>query len=399
MKSDGAGGTRSDAPGLYIHVPFCTSVCPYCDFAVTIAGAERRASFVDALLLEATRSEWDGGVFDTVYLGGGTPSSLDGAQLERILGGVRRMLPVRPDARVTLEANPEDVTVDHVATWSSVGVTGVSLGVQSFHDDELLFLGRRHGAREATRALEILVASRLDWVSADLIFGLPGQDSARWVRTLDVGLASGVDHLSCYQLTIHEGTVFGRRAARGVLREAGDEAQGELFGLAHDRLEAAGWDHYEVSNWATSPTARSRHNLKYWRHAPYLGLGPSAHSFDGDRRRWWNLRSVRRWQNAALEGRSPVDGRERLSDDELLLEAVLLGLRTSHGVDLTALGRRFGRDLVARNRALLDGLQADGTVTEEGGLVRPTARGMVVAEAIVRSLDLDADGTDAAPAS
>jgi len=366
---------------------------------VTIAGAERRGAFVDALLLEASRAEWDRGVFDTVYLGGGTPSSLDAVQLDRILGGIRRVLPVGSDTRVTLEANPEDVTVDHVAAWSSAGITAVSLGVQSFHDDELRFLGRRHGARAAIGALEILVDSGLDWVSADLIFGLPGQNVERWRHSLDVALASGVDHLSCYQLTVHDKTVFGRRAALGRLQEAPDEAQGELFDLAHDRLEAAGWDHYEVSNWAVSQAARSRHNQKYWRHVPYLGLGPSAHSFDGDRRRWWNIRSVRRWQKALLDRRSPVDGSERLTDDELLLETVLLGLRTSDGVDLAALGRRFGCDLVTRNRTLLDRLRTDGLVSEGGGRMRPTARGMALAEAIVRSLDLGLEGTEWPPAS
>lgn len=391
--------TRDLAPGLYVHVPFCTSVCPYCDFAVTIAGPERRASYVEALQLEVGRAEWTAGAFDTVYLGGGTPSSLEAAQLEAILRVLRRELPVRDDARVTLEANPEDVTEDHVAAWRSIGASAISVGVQSFHDDELEFLGRRHKGRNARRALDLLVGSSFDWVSADLIFGLPGQTEDRWNRSLDVALASGVDHLSCYQLTIHDGTVFGRRAARGRLQEAPDEAQAELFDLAHRRLEAAGWDHYEVSNWAASPDARSRHNLKYWRHVPYLGLGPSAHSFNGHRRRWWNIRSVRRWQNALLDGRFPVDGSELLTDDDLLLEAVLLGLRTSDGVDLAALRRRFRCDLVARNRGLLDRLHAGGLVVEDRGRVRPTARGMAVAEAIVRSLDLGLAGTEGAPTS
>ena len=395
----GDTGASLDAPGLYVHVPFCTSVCPYCDFAVTIAGERRRSSFVEALVLEAERSRWSGGAFDTVYLGGGTPSSMEVAQIEYTVGELRRLLPVRPDARVTLEANPEDVTVERVVAWRSAGVTAVSLGVQSFHDDELGFLGRRHGAREARRSLEVLADSGLDWVSADLIFGLPGQGADRWGRSLDAAVASGVDHLSCYQLTIHEGTVFGRRAAAGRLQEASDDVQGELFDLAHHRLEAAGWDHYEVSNWAASSAARSRHNLKYWRHVPYLGLGPSAHSFDGERRRWWNLRAVRRWQRKLLEDESPIEAWEDLTDSELLLETVLLGLRTSDGVDLEAVRRRFGCDVLARNRALFDRSFAEGLVVETAGRVRPTARGMAVAEAIVRSLDLGLDGTEAAPAS
>jgi oxygen-independent coproporphyrinogen-3 oxidase len=374
-------------------------VCPYCDFAVTIAGPARRASFVDALLHEAGRVDWTAGSFDTVYLGGGTPSSLELAQLERIVGGVRRVLPVRADARITLEANPEDVTAERLAAWREAGVTAVSLGVQSFRDAELAFLGRRHEARDARRALAQLVDSDFEWVSADLIFGLPGQTAGQWRDGLDVAIASGVDHLSCYQLTIHEGTVFGRRAARGRLREAPDDAQSELFGVADRRLEEAGWDHYEVSNWAVSPGARSRHNRKYWRHVPYLGLGPSAHSFDGDRRRWWNIRSVRRWQNALVEGRSTIDGSETLTDDELLLETVLLALRTSDGIDLEVVRRRFGFNLMSSNRRLLDRLRADAMVVCEGDRVRPTARGMAVADAIVRSLDLRLDRTKAEPSS
>ncbi len=374
------------AAGLYIHVPFCTSVCPYCDFAVTMAGAERRASYLDALGLEIKRAGELGWRFDTVYLGGGTPSSLHPGQLGALAAAVRERLDLAADATWHLEINPEDVTAHSAGRWRDLGFHFASLGVQSFDDGALAFLGRPHTAEQGRRAAERLLASGFGTVSVDLIFGLPDQTVAGWRRQLETALELGVQHLSCYQLTVHEGTVFGRRRERGELAELGLDAQADLYLLIHEVLGAAGWCGYEVSNFAARPEHRSRHNCKYWNHTPYLGLGPSAHSFDGGRRRWWNRPKVRLWQAALVSGGSPVAGGETLTDAELVEEAVMLGLRTADGLDLDALRRRSPDEAAAIDGAAAKRLVASGHLHRDGSRLAPTPSGMAVAEALATTV-------------
>ncbi|MCU0303415.1 MAG: radical SAM family heme chaperone HemW [Thermoanaerobaculales bacterium] len=373
------------AAGLYLHVPFCTSVCPYCDFAVTIAGPQRRASYLDAFDLEIGRATARGLRFDTVYLGGGTPSSLGPGPLGRIVGRVRERLDVASGAVWHLEVNPEDVSPVAAESWRDLGFDFASLGVQSFDDAELAFLGRRHGADGARRAARTLLDAGFPTVSLDLIFGLPGQTRDRWRRQLETALELGAQHLSCYQLTVHDGTVFGRRHRRGELDELAEDEQAELYLLAHEILGAAGWESYEVSSFAAAPHHRSRHNQKYWDHTPYLGLGPSAHSFDG-RTRWWNRRKLRLWAAALEAGESPVEGEERLDDEALFAEAVMLGLRTAAGIDLGRLRDRFGAAVAVVDEPAVDRLVAGGWLVRDGDRLRPTPPGMAVADAVVRAV-------------
>jgi len=373
--------------GLYIHVPFCASVCPYCDFAVTLAGEERRRAYVAGIEREAAMAAADGLSFDTIYLGGGTPSALAADQLAEVLAAVKAGLRVEAGAWTFLEVNPEDVSSASVRAWRQLGVRAVSLGVQALDGEALAFLGRRHTADGARRALDRLRAGGFTTVSIDLIYGLPGQTVASWSRQLEEAAARAVDHISCYQLTIHRGTVFGRRHARGELEAAPEPAQAELFLLTHRRLAELGYQGYEVSNFAAAPGHRSRHNIKYWRHLPYLGLGPAAHSFVG-RRRFWNHRKLRIWQRAVDAGRRPVEGVEELADADLALEAVMLGLRTSDGVDLEALRSRYGIDLVALNRRSIERLCDSGHLVLEADRLRPTVSGMAIADTLARSLEL-----------
>ncbi len=376
------------AAGLYIHVPFCTSVCPYCDFAVVIAGEPRREEYVRAVVAEAqlASTTWTAS-FDTVYLGGGTPSALDHARLARLLDGVRGALPVADAAWLTLEANPEDVTTAAVAAWQAMGFRTVSLGVQSLGDDGLARLGRRHTAAAARRAVERLLDAGFHTVSADLIFGWQGQTRDSWRRELEAVAGLGVQHVSCYQLTVHEGTRFGRRAAAGERLAVGEGLQATLFAETHATLARLGLEAYEVSNFARGPEHRSRHNSKYWDHTPYLGLGPSAHSFDG-RRRWWNRRKLRLWAADLAAGRLPLEGDEVLCAEELALEEVMLGMRTTAGIDLAAVGVRVGADLVALNAARLAAWEAAGLVALDGARVAPTTRGLAVSEALARDFEL-----------
>ena len=375
-----------EGAGLYVHIPFCSAICPYCDFAVRVGAPPRREAFVRDLLREmALWREWRV-PFDTVYFGGGTPSILDAGQIVLLLDAVRTHLPVQDDARIFFEANPEDVTHETVSAWRRLGVHTLSLGVQSFDDRELRFLGRRHDASHAQTAVRECIAAGFDTVSLDLIFGLPGQSADTLRASLDTAASLGPGHISCYQLTVHEGTAFGRRRARGRLVEMPEDEQAARYTLVHDVLGHGGWRAYEVSNFAREPRHRSRHNMKYWRHLPYLGLGPSAHSFDGTRR-WWNHRGIEAYRAAIDGGERPVAGSEALSKDDLALETLMFGMRSADGIDLRDFRRRFDVDLAARNRRFVDDCLASGLLELAEGRLMPSAAGLAVADALAARLE------------
>lgn len=377
-------------PGLYLHIPFCSAICPYCDFAVLTGGPERRAAFVDSLTAEIGlwRGEAAGwGSFDTVYLGGGTPSALTAGEIGRLLDAARAALPVAADAWIAFEANPEDVDRERLAAWRDLGVGMLSLGVQSFDAPTLRFLGRRHTPEQARRSVEQALAAGLT-VSVDLIYGIEGIDRhGRWRRDLETAATLSPQHLSCYQLTLHQGTPFGFRAARGELGELPEADQAELFRFTHTFLAERGYAGYEVSNFARAPENRSRHNRKYWDHTPYLGLGPSAHSFDG-RRRWWNERKLPAYQARLAAGQRPIAGEEQLAPGELALEELMLALRTADGLDIAGFRRRHGIDVLERNRARLGRLAAEGLLVERGGHLVPTLDGLAVTDSLARALDI-----------
>jgi len=373
--------------GLYLHVPFCSQVCPYCDFAVRTGDAARRRRYVDHLLQEIELYTGYPLEFDTIYFGGGTPSSLEPADLERIIGDVRRQLNVAGSSRIFLEANPEDADAARLADWKRLGVETLSLGVQSFDAASLKFLGRRHDPQRARQSVEQARQAGFATVAIDLIYGLPGQSAADWRQQLEAALEIGVDHLSCYQLTIHERTRFGLLAKRGKLVQLPQDSQAELFHLTHRFLADAGMQGYEVSQFAAGPEHRSRHNMKYWNHTPYLGLGPSAHSYEGDRR-WWNLRRTDDYQDCVRDGRRPVEEEESLDAQALVLEALMTGLRTYAGVDLRVVEQRWGIDLLSRNRSLVERLVSGGFAEFDGTRLAPTLDGLAIADSLAPRFDL-----------
>ncbi len=376
-----------ESPGLYVHVPFCSSICPYCDFSVTLAGEARRARWESCLLREAETSLWDAGAFDTLYLGGGTPSSLRPDRVRRILDGLGESLDFEESCRLSFEANPEDINPSMLKAWRELGFSMISLGVQSFDDEMLRRLGRKHSGDEAREALRQARESGFETVSVDLIFGLEGQEESAWRRDLETAAGLGVDHLSCYQLTIEGGSLFGRRKREGRLREMQEERQAELYLLAHRVLADHGFEGYEISNFAR-PGHRSHHNLKYWRGTAYLGLGPAAHSFDGKNRRWWNKRKLRLWAGLIESGLSGRAGEEVLSPDQRLLEELMLGLRLSEGLDLKDLEKKYSRPLVDLNLELIDGLVEDRLALFDGSRLRLSPEGMAIADAIIRRLEV-----------
>jgi oxygen-independent coproporphyrinogen-3 oxidase len=303
-----------------------------------------------------------------------------------------------PSPWVFLEANPEDVTPEACAAWRGLGVRTLSLGVQSFSDEALRFLGRRHTGRQARVAVETALAAGFDTVSIDLIFGLRGQTAEDWQIELTTAVSLEPQHLSCYQLTIHPRTRFGVQAKHGQLSELPEDDQATLFELTHRFLVDAGWPAYEVSNFARGPVHQSRHNRKYWDHTPYLGLGPSAHSLAASdacspARRWWNERGTPRWERRVAAGDRPIEAQELLGPKDLAAEALLLGLRTTAGIDLDGLRARYGVDLLAANDALVTRLVDEGRIVvrlgpEGGRWLVPTLSGLAVADGLAAAFDL-----------
>lgn len=392
----------SRCPGLYLHLPFCSSICPYCDFSVLTGSRRARDTFVDDLLAEVRLARPEGwpqfttpdsqDPFDTVYLGGGTPSLLTGDQLGRLTDELRRCLPLVAEPWMAMEVNPEDVTPRQLEDWKHLGVDFLSLGIQSFNDSELEFLGRRHSARQALQSIEQSLAAGIGIVSLDLIFGLPGQSSIAWRHSLELACGLGAQHISCYQLTMEPGTPFGFRRERGALCELDADSQADLFVLTHELLSDLGFNAYEVSNFARSPTYRSQHNRKYWRHVPYLGFGPSAHSFAGGMR-WWNERKIRPWERRLRSGERPIAGHEILTTEQLQLERLMLGLRTADGVDFDDLPGDGGR-LWRQNLETIEALAGRGWLTVEQRTLKPTRTGLAVADSLARSFTIEAATTE-----
>ena len=403
------------APGLYVHVPFCARVCPYCDFAVQTGGPRKRAAYVRSLLQEirccadratasAAPSDRAGSPvagepqcrsardFDTVYLGGGTPSSLSAAALKEILATVREVLSIDDHASITLEANPEDVDDESLGTWRRLGVTRLSLGVQSFDVAALELLGRSHTPEQATAAAERSIAAGFE-VSLDLIFAVPAQSPESWRATLRHAIELRPHHVSCYELTVHERTRFYRARVRGDFAEVRDDDKAEQFFLTHRLLADAGYPAYEVSNFARAPEYRSRHSAKYWDHTPYLGLGPSAHSFDGNNKRWWNERRLTDWQMALDQRVGATCEEETLTPEQLVLEALALGLRTTVGLDLERMEARYGIDLRLPNAALIESLIGRGLLDDNGGSrLTPTLEGLAMADTLAGAFTIPAAG-------
>ena len=399
-------------PGLYIHVPFCARVCPYCDFAVQTGGPQKRSSYVDSLVREmgawgsrvrgdaqatvgpmgeADQSEvsWTcASPFDSVYIGGGTPSSLALGALETIFAALFEALPIAADCTVTLETNPEDVTGASLAAWRDLGITRLSLGVQSFDDDALALLGRTHTSEEAIASVGAALEAAFDVVSLDLIYGVPGQSAKGWRATLAQAVSLQPHHISCYELTVHEATGFFEARRRGELVEVADGTKADLFFATHRFLDAAGYPAYEVSNFARQPAYRSRHNRKYWDHSPYLGLGPSSHSFDGASTRWWNQRRLGGWAAALEEGFLPVADTESLTREQLVLEELALKLRTTAGLDLAGIEERFGVELAGPNGAVVERLKQTGLLDSDTERLVPTLKGLAVADTLAASFEI-----------
>ena len=318
----------------YIHVPFCARRCSYCDFAIAVRRTVPWAEYADALAAEwRVRDIKLTEPLNTLYFGGGTPSSLGPEGVQRLMDWARSVASLAPHAEVTLEANPEDINRSSVAAWQRAGINRLSIGIQSFDDRVLSWMHRVHDAEAALKAAQVVRDGGIDKFSIDLIFSLPESLARDWNRDLDIALSLNADHISLYGLTVEPHTPLGRWQARGDVTPAPEENYEAQFLAAHNRLESAGYEHYEVSNFA-QPGKRAVHNSAYWHGAPYLGLGPSAHGFDGATRRW-NRSAYAEWQQAVGEGRDPLDGSELLTKQNRITETIYLGLRTRDGLEVS----------------------------------------------------------------
>ncbi|MBO4664346.1 MAG: radical SAM family heme chaperone HemW [Bacteroidaceae bacterium] len=368
--------------GIYVHIPFCKSRCIYCGFYSTTQLA-RSGEYVDAVCRELAQADWKYKDVSTIYFGGGTPSQLPVASIGKILDAIYKRCDVAEDVEITVEGNPDDMTPEFFAELRGLGVNRLSMGVQSFDDSRLAFLRRRHSSAQALRAVADAKAAGFGNISIDLMFGFPNQTLDEWKRDVDKALTLDVQHLSAYSLMYEEGTALCKMLEDGKISEVTDEASLSMYEYLMDALWSAGFEHYEISNFA-KPGYRSRHNSSYWQGIPYLGLGAGAHSYDGGRR-WYNPDSLAEY----IEGvGNDVDVREyeTLTDSERYDEYVMTGLRTCDGVDLDALRTLFGDasyEYCMRNaKPHLDA----GRMIVEGSRMRLTRSGLFVSNDVMSDL-------------
>ena len=371
---------QSEKAGLYIHIPFCLSKCGYCSF-YSIKSINLIPAFLSALKQEMEFYSNHFQSFDTIYIGGGTPSLLTARQLTEIFIAIKKFYKIEPPAEITIEVNPGDVSVEYFQSLRSLGITRLNIGIQSFNDNLLKFLGRRHSKKDAIEAIDAARTAGFTNVGFDLIYGVHHQDIKLWKRTLQKALSFSPAHISCYQLSLEAKAPLNKKYGTEGIKLPKEEEQAIFFLATSEELENAGYIHYEVSNFARNENLKSRHNMKYWQHVPYLGLGPAAHSFLNNKR-WWNKSSVKNYLQEIAQGKMPMENAEELSIEQLQLEALFLGLRTKAGIDLERYKTKYGSDLLADKKIIIDDLIKNRLVELNDGFLIPTRSGMAVADSL-----------------
>ncbi|MDY6822931.1 MAG: radical SAM family heme chaperone HemW [Thermodesulfobacteriota bacterium] len=372
---------EGNLPGLYVHVPFCRKKCAYCDFySVTVLAAI--PAFVQALRVEMQlRSRDIPGPFGSLYIGGGTPSVLPGETLATIVHHARNHFTILNDAEITVEANPESMTPAWLEAVRGAGANRLNIGVQSFDDTMLAFLGRLHTAAQARQAVDMARGAGFDNIGLDLIYGIPGQTPDHIHRDLDFALAMAPAHLACYMLTYEDDTPLTLAMERGDHRPPSESLTAGLFRLVSDVLIRAGFVHYEISNFAWTPAHMATHNAKYWRRVPYTGFGPAAHSYTG-RQRSWNVRDIDRYIETLTRRRRPLAAKETLTREQHMLEAVYLGLRTAAGIEIATFNKEFTENFERLFAPVVSDLQSRNLLVIADGRCFLTADGMQFHEAV-----------------
>lgn len=379
-------------PSLYLHIPFCEHKCIYCDFYSIAPNGEGKENYGDleGRFLNALEREIDlrgqdelfKTTYETIFIGGGTPSLLSPSTIEGILTRLATRFSIRADAEITVEANPGTVDLKKLQGYKSAGVNRMSFGIQSFHEDDLRFLTRIHTSEQARDNVQNAFRAGFENVSFDLIFALPGQTLERWKSNLQFAMELSPTHLSCYSLIVEQNTPLYRMVQSNEVRLVDTEDDAALYEYTIEYLDHAGFTQYEVSNFSR-PGYKCRHNVNYWNHENYLSFGPSAHSF-WEGKRWWNLSNVVGYADMLARGLPPVAGEEVLTRQQWIDETVLLGLR-GEGIDLEDFRNRFQKNLLTEYDVLIDGLVNDGLATIGGERLRLTMKGYLVCDEICRS--------------
>lgn len=370
--------------GLYFHIPFCRKACTYCDFHFSTS-LKLRDAMLDAMRRELDeRVEENDAEVGTIYFGGGTPSLLSPEEITAFIDRTKHRFRVEPNAEVTLEANPDDISKERLAAWKEIGITRISLGTQSFRDERLRFMGRAHDSAQALKSIDLIAKAGFASWTIDLIYGLPQMTLAEWDEQLTIALDHGMPHLSAYCLTLEPRTALAHQVAKGLVHMPADDDQSAQFDLLMERMEGAGLDHYEISNFG-KPGHWSRHNNSYWEGVPYLGIGPSAHSFNGRERRW-NVSNNAKYI-AALSKGEPYSEKEVLTAAQRTNEALLTGLRTSAGVPIA----RLEVDAIGRNSSAVERYVSSGHLLLVDGRLVLTKAGRHFADRIAADLFVSDD--------
>jgi oxygen-independent coproporphyrinogen-3 oxidase len=371
--------------GLYFHIPFCRRACTYCDFhfSTSVKGRDPVLAAMEMELVQRTRELGDAPV-GTIYFGGGTPSLLEPGRIAALIQQAHDLFRVERNAEVTLEANPDDITAARLAGWTAAGITRMSLGIQSFRNDRLAWMGRAHDARQALSSIDLIAKGGSTTWTIDLIYGLPGMTIAEWDEQLTIALDHGMPHLSAYCLTMEPRTALAHQVKKGGVHLPGDEEQSAQFERLMERMDAAGLDHYEISNFCL-PGHHSRHNTSYWEGTPYLGIGPSAHSFDGTRRRW-NVANNAIYVKAMKEGASYWES-ETLTPAQRTNERLMTGLRTARGVEIA----KLEVDALRINSSALERHVSNGSLAIAQGRLVLSRAGRHFADRIASDLFVTAD--------
>jgi oxygen-independent coproporphyrinogen-3 oxidase len=369
--------------GIYIHIPFCKKACHYCNFHFSTS-AQQLPAMTDAICTEARmQKDYLSEEIHTIYFGGGTPSLVSGQQLQSILQAIDTDFTMASGAEITLEANPDDITEQMLQTWNQAGINRLSIGVQSFFEEDLQWMNRAHNAQQAVAGIEMAQRQGFSNITVDLIYGTPGLTDEKWKQNVDTALSLAIPHLSCYALTVEPKTALAKMIEKNKSENVDADIQARQFSLLTQWLSAAGFEQYEISNFAR-PGYRSRHNSSYWQGKPYLGLGPSAHSFNGTSRQW-NIANNALYLKSIQSGLLPFET-ELLTETQRLNEYIMISLRTIEGISLERIKREWGEpklaDLISASRKYIQ----EGFLDNKDGFLILTPEGKFLADGIAAEL-------------